>query len=168
MPVLVLHARRVQRVEHTTAAGQRISAPLPDPPSWSGLRVSFADWESSVMRTEDADRVRRIATDRGLVSYMNDTKWRELCEGFRHWPQPPRFRIHDLLAPDEYVPEWDCEWYYHPRPYMSIQWLEVELPSGQIPQAIALCETVGAAAERTSAGIRIWGWVDSACPPRFL
>src|SRR5688572_6119486 len=110
------------------------------------------------MRT-DAQRVRSIATRRGLASYMNDTKWREVCEGFRHWPQPPRFRVHDLLADDGYVSEWDREWYYHPRPYVSIQWLEVELRPEQLLPALDLCKGVGAAAvERTDAGLRIWGW----------
>jgi hypothetical protein len=99
---------------------------------------------------------------------MNDTKWREVCECFRQWPQPPRFRIHDLLAADEnYVSDWDREWYYHPRPYVSIQWLEVELSPEQVAQATAQCKTIGAAVEHTAVGLRIWGWVGSAGRPQF-
>src|SRR3954451_10376865 len=102
------------------------------------------------MRTKDAKadaaKVRRLATERGLSSCMNDTKWREVCELFRHWSAPPpRFRIRDLLAPDDYAPEWDREWYYHPRPYVSIHWLDVELPADSVPDAVARCKEIGAA-----------------------
>jgi hypothetical protein len=89
---------------------------------------------------------------------MNDTKWREVCEAFRHWPQPPRFRVRDLLAAEGYVSDWDREWYYHPLPYVSIEWLEVELREEQISAALDLCKQIGAIAERSAAGIRVWGW----------
>jgi len=117
------------------------------------------------MPTEDAIRVRKIATERGLVSYMNDTKWREVCEGFCHWPQTPRFRVHDLLAADGYLSEWDREWYYHPLPYVSIQWLEVELRDEQVAAGVELCKRVGAAVERSPVGLRIWGWIGPADRP---
>jgi hypothetical protein len=77
---------------------------------------------------------------------MNDTKWREICEAFRHWPKPPRFRIRDLLAPANFVSDWDGEWYYHPKPYVTIEWLEVELPEDK--------ETIS---ERGSSRCAVWG-----------
>jgi len=117
------------------------------------------------MQNDDSARIRKIATERGLASYMNDTKWRELCAGFQNWPQPPRYRVQDLLAVDHYVSDWDREWYYHPRPYVSIRWLEVELAPEQIAAAVALCKEVGAQTEATAAGIRIWGWAASADRP---
>ena len=81
-----------------------------------------------------ADKVRCLASERGLTSLMNDTKWREVCEAFRHWPGgPPRYRVRDVLAPEGYVSDWDREWYHHPRPYVSIHWLEVELPADARP-----------------------------------
>jgi len=120
------------------------------------------------MRTEDADRVRTIATDRGLASYMDDTKWREVCALFRNQYRSPRFRVHDLLAiSDNHVSEWDREWYYHPRPCNSIQWLEIELPPERVAQALAQCKAIGAAVEPTPAGLRIWGWVGAADRPQF-
>jgi hypothetical protein len=119
------------------------------------------------IRTEDAARIRTIAAERGLGSYMNDTKWREVCEAFRLWREPPRYRVHDVLAADGYISEWDREWYYHPLPYVSIQWLEVELSEEQIPAALAVCKGVGAPAERSPVGLRIWGWVGSANRPQF-
>jgi hypothetical protein len=124
------------------------------------------------MRTEDAQadaaKIRRLATECGLSSCMNDTKWREVCELFRHWSAPPPpFRIRDLLAPDGYVSEWDREWYYHPRPYVSIHWLEVEMPSDSVPAALARCKEIGAAVEARDVGLRIWGWVGPAERPQF-
>ena len=124
------------------------------------------------MRTEDAQhdaiKVRRLATARGLSSCMNDTKWREVCELFRNWSAPPpRFRIRDLLAPDGFLSEWDREWYYHPKPYVSIHWLDVELPSDSVPAAVARCKDIGAAVEARETGVCIWGWLISADRPQL-
>lgn len=121
----------------------------------------------SGMRTDDAVRVRNVATDRGLASCMNDTKWRELCEAFRHWPKSPRFRIRDLLADEGYISDWDGEWYYHPLPYVSIHWLEVELSEDQIPQALDLCKRIGAPIERSPMGLRVWGWIGPTDRPQL-
>ena len=99
---------------------------------------------------------------------MNDTKWREVCELFRHWSTPPPpFRFHDLLAHEGYVSRWDREWYYHPRPYVSIQWLEVEMPSDSVPAALAQCKEIGVAVEAREVGLRIWGWVGPADRPQL-
>jgi hypothetical protein len=122
----------------------------------------------SKKQSDEATKVRRLAAERGLVSYMNDTKWRELCMGFYAWEKSPRFRVHDVLASEGYVSEWDGEWFYHPRPYVSIQWLEVELIAELLPVAIAMCKKIGAAAEIAGAGLRIWGWVGPSDKPQFV
>jgi hypothetical protein len=124
------------------------------------------------MRTEeaqdDAIKVRRVATERGLSSCMNDTKWREVCELFRHWSAPPpRFRIRDLLAREGHMSEWDRDWYHHPRPYVSIHWLDVEMRADSVPIAVARCKDIGAAVEAQEAGLRIWGWIGPEDRPQF-
>lgn len=124
------------------------------------------------MRTKnahnDADKIRRLATEHSFSSRMNDTKWREVCELFQNWSSPPpRFRIRNLFAPDGFVSEWDREWYYHPKPYVSIHWLEVEMPSDSIPAAVARCKDIGAAVEAREAGLRIWGWITPTDRPQF-
>jgi hypothetical protein len=117
---------------------------------------------------DKANEVRRTAVERGLTSYMNDTKWRETCEAFRRFSDPPpRFRVVDLMSPDGRASAWDGEWYYHPRPYASIRMLEVELQPGAVARAVAMCKQVGAAVEVAGAGVRIWGWVGATDHPAF-
>lgn len=38
-------------------------------------------------------RIREILTERGLASYMNDTKWRELCRGLDKVPFRPAYQV---------------------------------------------------------------------------
>lgn len=118
-------------------------------------------------RAAEARKVRRIASERGLVSHMNETKWREVCQAFYRSKPSPRYRIRDLLAAPGYVSEWDREWYYHPRPYVSIHWLEIELSADAVAHALALCKRCGAAVEVGGAGLRIWGWVGPEDKPVF-
>jgi len=68
---------------------------------------------------------------RGLVSLMNDTKWRELISLVRTLPFLPAFQIKDILGSTPMPTSldkdgWECgdwgEWLY---PYYSIEWLRV-------------------------------------------
>lgn len=47
-------------------------------------------------------RIRNVLAERGLASYMNDTKWRELCRGIGKLPFPPAYQIKrvDADAPE--------------------------------------------------------------------
>lgn len=38
-------------------------------------------------------RIRRLLEERGLTSFMNDTKWRELCVAVRALPFPPAYQV---------------------------------------------------------------------------
>jgi len=63
-------------------------------------------------------RVRDILTQRSLGSYMNDTKWRELCLGMRALAFPPAYQgksvFEDLPSPvdlphaPDYIGDWAC------------------------------------------------------------
>ena len=71
-----------------------------------------------------SNQCRHKAEASGLVSLMNDTKWRELCYTFSAFEKNPLWRARDLL--NEYLSEWDSEWFYHVGPdYCSIEWLEI-------------------------------------------
>lgn len=41
--------------------------------------------------------LRGILESRGLASYMNDTKWRELCAGIDELPFPPSVSTQELV-----------------------------------------------------------------------
>ncbi len=61
----------------------------------------------------------------GLVSLMNDTKWRELCFAFSAFDETPAWRARDLL--NGHVSDWDFEWFHHVGPdYCTIEWLEID------------------------------------------
>ena len=63
-------------------------------------------------------RVRDILAQRSLGSYMNDTKWRELCLGMRALAFPPAYQsksvFEDLPCPvnlphaPDYIGDWAC------------------------------------------------------------
>ena len=75
-----------------------------------------ADWVARLRREVDAH-----IQECGLASAMNDTKWTELCALFQN--SGLRYRIKDVLS--DAPTRWDGEWYYHPRPYFRIEWLEI-------------------------------------------
>jgi len=93
---------------------------------------------------------------------MNATKWREAAETMRQLPGgPPRFRMKDIDA--EYITEWDREWYYHPRPFETLEWLEID-PDSRGEQVLSALLAVGIRPEKTGELIRIVGWIRPAEP----
>lgn len=59
-------------------------------------------------------RMRRILTERGLTSFMNDTKWRLLCEAVAsELPFPPAYQLKRLDVEGPYPRELDHEPSYY-------------------------------------------------------
>jgi hypothetical protein len=109
--------------------------------------------------------MRQLAMAEGLTSYMNNTKWRGVFAMFRSWSDPPpRFRIFDRLAGPE-PSEWSRQWYAYPRPFVSIQWIEVELPRSDEALVFERCRRAKVPAEPTETGVRIWGWIGQGDRP---
>jgi hypothetical protein len=77
----------------------------------------------------------------------------------------PRFQILDILG--EYPAPWDSEWYYHPYPYFSIEWLDVD-PVGHEPEVIEALQRYGVPFSREGAFLRVWGYYDPGHPPAFV
>jgi hypothetical protein len=103
----------------------------------------------------------RSAERQGLVSAMNDTKWREATEAMRRLPGgPPRFRLKDIdgAAAVGWSGGWDREWYYHPRPYETIEWLEID-PEGRTQEVLAALAAAGVPARLEGGLVRIIGWL---------
>jgi hypothetical protein len=104
-----------------------------------------------------ADKCRSKAEAEGLGSYMNDTKWRELCYAFSSLKTPPGWRTYDLLT--GYLSHWDRGWFHHVGPdYCCIKWLEID-PSGHGREVIrAVLREVSAPFEESEQFLRVIGY----------
>ena len=101
----------------------------------------------------------RSAERQRLVSAMNASKWREATESMRHLEGgPPRFRVKDIDGPEPGPEAWDREWYYHPRPYETIEWLEID-PDGRMEQVMTALTSLGVPFVAEGGLIRIRGWL---------
>jgi hypothetical protein len=82
---------------------------------------------------DEAKRCRALLRERDLVSYMNDTKWRELCVGIDALPFPPPYqskRLYKddpLLWADGYTPPFWGDWARTPEAALGIftQWVRI-------------------------------------------
>src|SRR5690242_13641229 len=102
---------------------------------------------------------RRYVEREGLVSAMNATKWREATEAMRHMVGgPPGFRIKDILGQEPGCVTWDREWYHHPRPWETIEWLEIQ-PDDRHDAIVSTLKGIGAPLSIEEGRIRIWGWL---------
>ncbi|MDG3004740.1 DUF6678 family protein [Paludisphaera mucosa] len=110
-------------------------------------------------RRREVEAWRRYAERERLVSAMNATKWREVVEAMRGLSGgPPGFRIKDIQGPEPALATWDREWIYHPRPWETIEWLEIHAD----PRREAIVEAlkrIGAPISLDEGRIRIWGWL---------
>lgn len=77
-------------------------------------------------------RIRRILSEQGLTSYMNDTKWRELCLGIAELPFPPSYQVklvgQDLPSSElEYAPPSGGDWGQTPEGAVGfhIEWAKI-------------------------------------------
>ena len=115
-----------------------------------------------------ADSWRRYAERERLVSTMNATKWREAAEAVRNLVGgPPGFRIKDMLGPEPEIGSWDREWCYHPRPWVTIEWLEIQ-PDHRHGEIVATLKRIGVPISLEDGRIRIWGWLRPGTSPEFL
>ena len=133
----------------------------------SGPRLTKADWAArraarqegiqKRWREVDEPRLRREVRAelerRGLASFMNETRWRELCEAvYAELPFPPAFQLQPVVGerqpladPDSLAGGWGgwSELY----PSWSIEWLRVVprcrehrgrlVPDGMVDVAVA-------------------------------
>ncbi len=99
---------------------------------------------------------------------MNATKWREATEAMRGLAGgPPGFRIKDLQGLEPGPATVDREWIYHPRPWETIEWLDIG-PDLRRDEIIATLKKVGAPISLEGGRVRIWGWLRPGVAPAFL
>lgn len=83
--------------------------------------------------TKEKARLRAILSERRLTSYMNDTKWRELCHGVDQLPFPPAYQLKsiDRGAPEPRelarAPTYFGDWARTPEAClgMHVEWLKI-------------------------------------------
>jgi hypothetical protein len=111
---------------------------------------------------------RRYVESEQLVSAMNATKWRETTEAMRHLEGgPPGFRIKEIWSPRHWPDSyWDREWFYHPRPWEEIEWMEIE-PDARRDEIMAALKSIGTPFSVEEGHIRIWGWLRPGVWPEF-
>ncbi len=117
---------------------------------------------------ETQSRLRLVERER-LVSAMNATKWLEVTEAMRQLPGgPPGFRLKDIHCTSFVWPghSWDREWYYHPRPWEDIEWLEIE-PDLRQEEIAASLKRIGAPFSIEGGIVRVWGWLRPGVSPDF-
>jgi hypothetical protein len=115
----------------------------------------------------DAEAWRRYVAREQLVSAMNNTKWRETIEAMLNLPGgPPHYRIKDLLGDMPTHDRWDREWYYHPLPWRTIEWLEIE-PLDRREEVVRILKVIGTPFSFEEGNIRIWGWLRPGEMPSF-
>lgn len=114
-----------------------------------------------------AEAWRRYAEREGLVSAMNATKWLEATEAMRHLDGgSPSFRIKDIQGPEPGPAAWDREWFYHPRPWETIEWLEIDRDPRH-DEIVAILKGFGVPISLEEGRIRIWGWLRPGMSPEF-
>jgi len=100
---------------------------------------------------------RRKAEMEGLVSLMNDTKWRELCLAFSLFEKKPAWRTRDLL--NGHMSDWDSEWFHHVGPdYCAIEWLEIDPRACEKATVRSVLREVGAPFEESEHYFRVIGY----------
>ncbi|WP_191724472.1 DUF6678 family protein [Comamonas avium] len=96
--------------------------------------------------------VREALTNRGLGSYMNDTKWRKLIAEIARLPFPPPYQRKDVL---QLVPEPETfdsdvsylgDWTEGIHPLFSIEWIRirpryVRHAAQLLPKVVIDCQT---------------------------
>ena len=82
----------------------------------------------------DEHSIRRVLSDHGMASHMNDTKWRELCHAVRAelpFPPPYQVKLVELEAPDvaafPYAPSFVGDWgdTYEGQFGIHIEWIRI-------------------------------------------
>lgn len=117
-----------------------------------------------------------------LASVMNDTTWEELTAAMGALQPLPDWRCKEISAPGP--GDWDAEWYYHLRPFHTIEWLEIGFvrpkrtpgryapapltPSERAAGEARVCATLSALGVPFSLEnglVRVWGYTGPGAQP---
>ena len=93
---------------------------------------------------------------------------RETTEAMRHLiggpPRLPHAKTCGGLEPG--LAAWDRESFCHPRPWETIEWLEIH-PDARHDEIVITLKGIGVPISLKEGRIRIWGWLRPGAPPVF-
>ncbi|WP_042473304.1 DUF6678 family protein [Bacillus ndiopicus] len=78
-------------------------------------------------------KITKLLAEKGLASYMNDTKWRKLSEGIENLPFSPAYQVKTLFEDEPYpavieiATDWLGDWGRTPEAALGvhIEWIKV-------------------------------------------
>ena len=122
---------------------------------------------------QDVERTRRCIEREGLCAVLNDTKWEELVRAMRSLSFNPMYREKHVRA--ERAFEWDGEWYYHLRPFVCVEWVDIDpidrtgrQPIDRSPEIEAALRAIPVPFSRAGAYLRVWGYTRPGSSPAFV
>lgn len=134
---------------------------VPAPESQKDRRTPRQRERAQEAHRQDVDRTRRYIQREGLCSVMNDTKWEELVQAMRDIGSP-RYRQKHVRA--DHPAEWDGEWYYHLRPFVCVEWVDIEL-TGDAVELEAALRAIPVPFTREGPCLRVWGYTRPGSSP---
>jgi hypothetical protein len=136
----------------------------------------------SLLSRDERRRHLALVDREQLASVMNQTKWAERAATMQGLCPLPDWRCKEIAASEP--GRWDAEWYYHVRPFHTIEWLEIgfvhpkSAPGRHAPAPLTPAERAGAEArlrETLSALgvpfslenslVRVWGYTRPGAQP---
>jgi hypothetical protein len=121
---------------------------------------------------QDVERTRAYIQREGLCAVLNDTKWEELVEAMRASGNP-RFRQKHVRA--DRPAGWDGEWYYHLRPFVCVEWVDIDpversgrRPLDRSPEIEAALRAIPVPFSREGPHLRVGGYTRPGVTPAFV
>jgi len=115
---------------------------------------------------KDNKHLSRLIARGEILPVMNNTKWSELIGEMREAGEmQPQFRLHSVLAPLEFVTNWDGDWHYHIQPIKEIEWLDLRAESQDWIFSTLAKHSIPYSIE--DGLVRIWGYTRSGAQPNW-
>ena len=105
-----------------------------------------------------------------MYSVMNDTKWLELQAGMINLEVcSPQFRVSNIE--NDYISNWDGEWYYHfsDGGFKDIKWVELKIVSElQMKEVHKVLKAINLPGCLTENGFKIFGYVNNGQAVNYI
>lgn len=111
-----------------------------------------------------------VINNEKLYSHMDDASWNELRMAMFHLgDNQPQWRSKEIK--DDYLSDWDGEWYYHFRTggYRTIEYIEIQVSNKKMRDLVrnALIK-IPAAGRETKDGFIVLGYTRTTDPVEYI